>query len=85
MSNKTSNNNNADATAKKDLKSRVLESKKDSKLWFAVWTILTIVFSIWAGNLWLLLFIILFFDIYITKYIPWSFWKKTKNKSVKNE
>ncbi|NLX80901.1 MAG: S26 family signal peptidase [Proteiniphilum sp.] len=83
MSNKTSNNNNADATAKKDLKSRVLESKKDSKLWFAVWTILTIVFSIWAGNLWLLLFIILFFDIYITKYIPWSFWKKTKNKSVK--
>lgn len=82
MSDKTSNNN-TDAPKSKDLKSRISEARKDSKMWFAVWTILTVLFSIWAGNYWLLLFIILFFDVYISRYIPWSFWKKTKNKSVK--
>lgn len=82
MSDKTSNNN-TNANKSKDLKSRISEARKDSKMWFAVWTILTVLFSIWAGNYWLLLFIILFFDVYISRYIPWSFWKKTKNKSVK--
>lgn len=82
MSDKTSNNN-TDANKSKDLKSRISEARKDSKMWFAVWTILTVLFSIWAGNYWLLLFIILFFDVYISRYVPWSFWKKTKNKSVK--
>lgn len=82
MSDKTSNNN-TDSPKSKDLKSRISEARKDSKMWFAVWTILTVLFSIWAGNYWLLLFIILFFDIYISRYIPWSFWKKTKNKSVR--
>lgn len=82
MSDKTSNNN-TDANKSKDLKSRISEARKDSKMWFAVWTILTVLFSIWAGNYWLLLFIILFFDVYISRYVPWSFWKKTKNKSVR--
>lgn len=82
MSDKTSNNN-TNANKSKDLKSRISEARKDSKMWFAVWTILTVLFSIWAGNYWLLLFIILFFDVYISRYVPWSFWKKTKNKSVK--
>ena len=83
MSDKTSNNNNANAPKSKDLKSRISDARKDSKMWFAVWTVLTILFCVWAGNYWLLLLIILYFDVYISKYIPWSFWKKTKNKGVK--
>jgi signal peptidase I len=33
---------------------------------------------IWIGNYWLLLGLPIIFDIYISKYIPWNFWKKTK-------
>jgi signal peptidase I len=33
---------------------------------------------IWVGNYWLLLLYPAIFDSYITKKIPWGFWKKTK-------
>lgn len=33
---------------------------------------------LWIGNYWLLLGLPIVFDIYVTKKIPWSFWKKTK-------
>ncbi|WP_068472753.1 signal peptidase I [Saccharicrinis aurantiacus] len=36
---------------------------------------------IWVGNLWLLPGILIVLDIYITKKVPWSFWKKTKDGS----
>ncbi|HCM19681.1 MAG TPA: S26 family signal peptidase, partial [Porphyromonadaceae bacterium] len=52
-------------------------------IWFAVWTIAILLFSVWYGNPWILLLIVLFFDAYITKYIPWTFWKKSKNKSFR--
>lgn len=52
-------------------------------IWFIVWVAVTVLFSIWAGSPWLLFFIVLFFDIYITKYVPWSFWKKSKNNAFR--
>ena len=51
--------------------------------WFSVWTLLTIAFSVWAGNFWIVLLTPLFFDVYITKYVPWGFWKKSKNKAFR--
>lgn len=33
---------------------------------------------LWIGNYWLLLGLPIVFDIYVSKKIPWSFWKKTK-------
>ena len=33
---------------------------------------------LWIANYWLLLGLPIVFDIYVTKKIPWSFWKKTK-------
>jgi signal peptidase I len=30
-----------------------------------------------------LLFTLLFFDIYITKFVPWSWWKRARNKTVR--
>ena len=44
--------------------------------------LLYVLFIIWVGNFWWLLLLPIFFDIYITKFIPWSFWKKSKNKYV---
>ncbi len=38
-----------------------------------------ILWVIWVGNYWLLPGVAIVFDIYITKKVPWSFWKKTKD------
>lgn len=37
----------------------------------------------WLGSWWVSVFIILLFDIYITGYIPLTWWKKSKNPMVK--
>lgn len=66
-----------------NIATRISTAEKHQWIWFGVWTLATVLFSIWAGNLWLLLFILLFFDIYITKFVPWSWWKKSKNKTVR--
>ena len=70
-------------TSKRSLKERISNAKPYQWMWFTVWVILTTSFSFWAGNFWLILFIFLFLDIYITKFIPWSFWKKSENKAFK--
>ncbi|MDO5665240.1 MAG: signal peptidase I [Bacteroidia bacterium] len=51
-------------------------------VWFIVWTLATLLFAFWAGSIWTLVLIPLFFDIYISKFVAWSWWKKTKNKAV---
>lgn len=43
-------------------------------------SIIYILFIVWVGNFWWLLLLPLILDIYLTKIIPWTFWKKTKNK-----
>ncbi len=50
---------------------------------FSIVSILYILFVIWDNNYWLLLGLPLIFDIYISKYIPWGAWKKSKNPSTK--
>ncbi len=40
--------------------------------------IIYLLWVMWIGNYWLLLGLPIVFDIYITKKIPWNFWKKTK-------
>ncbi len=41
--------------------------------------IICLLWVLWIGNFWLLLLLPIVFDIYITKKIPWNFWKKTKD------
>ncbi|MDR0845568.1 MAG: signal peptidase I [Tannerella sp.] len=56
--------------------------KIEKRQWvnFSIWGVLYILFCIWVENLWLLIGLIVFVDIYLTKYIPWGAWKKSKNK-----
>lgn len=61
------------------IKKRFDQASKRQWFWFAIWTVLTILFSFWSNSAWILLLILLFLDIYITKFIPWGFWKKSKN------
>jgi len=50
---------------------------------FSIWAVIYILFSIWMENLWLLAGLIVIADIFLTKFIPWGGWKKTKNPKVR--
>jgi signal peptidase I len=65
------------------LNQRFSNATRRQWIWFAVWVAATILFSLWADSLWILLFIFLFLDIYITKFVPWGFWKKSKNNAFR--
>ena len=51
---------------------------------FGISAVLYILFSIWMQNLWLLFGLIVLVDIFLTKYIPWGAWKRSKNPAVRN-
>ncbi|MDR0393927.1 MAG: signal peptidase I [Tannerella sp.] len=51
---------------------------------FSIWAVLYILFTAWMGNLLLLLGLLVLVDIYLTKFIPWGAWKKSKNPKVQN-
>ena len=65
------------------LKERFSNTTRRQWTWFIATSAAWLLFSIWAGNLWLLLFLFLLLDIYVTKFVPWTFWKKTKNPAVR--
>ena len=45
--------------------------------------ILYLAFLVWVKSWWGLIIVPLIFDVYISKKIPWSFWKKSKNPAVR--
>lgn len=63
------------------LKSRFQQPMKQ---WIkaVVWSLVYILFIVWVGNYWWMLLLPVVFDAFITHYIPWTFWKKSKNKTV---
>ena len=65
------------------IKDRLSNASRRQWIWFAIWVAATMLFSLWVGSPWLLLFILLVFDIYITKFVPWSFWKQSKNTAFR--
>jgi signal peptidase I len=46
---------------------------------FGVVALLFLLWVIWIGNYWLLLGLPLIFDMYISRKIPWGFWKQAKD------
>ena len=46
--------------------------------------LLYLIFLIWVRSWWGLIVVPFIFDIYITKKVPWSFWKKSKNPVVRS-
>jgi signal peptidase I len=49
-----------------------------------IWSIIYILFIVWVGNFWWLFLLPFIFDLFITKYIPYDWWKKykTTNKTL---
>ncbi len=56
-----------------------------TKRWirFSIVSIVFFLWVIWLGNPWVGLFWFLLFDIYITGYIPFTWWKKSKSKATR--
>lgn len=46
------------------------------------WSVIYILFIAWVGNYWWLLGLPFIFDAFITHYIPWTWWKKSRNNAV---
>ena len=69
---------------KEDFMRRILEIKPTRWVRFGLVAALFIAWMIWLGEWWPAIFLLLLFDIYITGYIPFSWWKKSKNKTVRS-
>lgn len=61
-----------------DLRERLSKVRATRWVRFGIVSAVFFLWVIWMGNPWLLLVWLLLCDIYITQYIPWSWWKKTK-------
>ena len=51
---------------------------------FGFWTLLLLLFLAWNGSWWGLIAVPFIYDAYITKKIPWTWWRKSKNKTVRS-
>lgn len=66
-----------------DFKRRVADNKPSRWIRFAIVSIIFFLWVAWLGNWWVALFWFLLFDIYITGYIPLTWWKKSKSATVR--
>ena len=66
-----------------DFKRRLKEAKTTRWVRFGLVSVIYFAWVAWMQNAWLALVWFLLFDIYITGYIPLTWWKKSKNKSVR--
>lgn len=66
-----------------DFRRRIGEVKTTRWIRFCVVALIFFAWVAWLGNWWVALCIFLLFDIYITGYIPLTWWKKSKNKSTR--
>ncbi|MDR1723808.1 MAG: signal peptidase I [Tannerella sp.] len=72
--NKINNESDNNVSDKRHIKIRLIN--------FGIWAVLLILFSAWMGNWWLLLGLLFFIDVYITKFVPWGAWKKSQNPQI---
>lgn len=66
-----------------DFRRRVAENKKSRWIRFGIVSLIFFLWVAWLGSWWVAIFWFLLFDIYITGYIPFTWWKKSKNAAVR--
>lgn len=67
----------------KSFRDRITEIRTTRWIRFGIVSLIFFAWVIWMQNPWLLLLWLLLFDIYITGYIPFTWWKNSKNKAVR--
>jgi signal peptidase I len=65
------------------LRERLARVKKTRWIRFTVVAVIFVAWVAWLGSWWVLIFLPLLADIYLTQFIPWNWWKFTKNKAVR--
>jgi len=50
---------------------------------FILVSLVCVFFTVWAGTLWVLLFIPFLFDIYVSRFVNWGGWKQSDNKILR--
>ncbi len=71
------------ANFKEDFKRRVSENTTSRWIRFGFVSIVFFAWVAWLGNWWVALWWLLLFDIYITGYIPFPWWKKSKSATTR--
>ncbi len=71
-------------TIVEDIKERLSHVKRSSWITFSIVTIIFLAWVVWLGSWWVLIFELLIADMYLTQYIPWTWWKGAKNKYVRS-
>ena len=66
-----------------DFRRRVAENKPSRWIRFCLVSIVFFLWVAWLGNWWVALLWLLLFDIYITGYIPFTWWKRSKSKTTR--
>ncbi len=69
--------------SEKTFKERIAEIKTTRWIRFAAVAAIYTAWVAWLGNWWWILGLVLLFDIYITGYIPFTWWKKSSNPAVR--
>ena len=77
------NSSAAKTSLKDDFMQRVRQTRTTRWIRFAAVSVIFLLWVAWLGNWWVALFIFLLFDIYITGYIPLTWWKKSKSAAVR--
>ncbi|MDE6587167.1 MAG: signal peptidase I [Paramuribaculum sp.] len=62
---------------------RIAAVKTTRWIRFALVALIFLAWVAWLGSWWVAIFLILLFDIYITGYIPFTWWKKSKSATVR--
>ena len=68
---------------KYSLAERLKRVKKTRWIRFSIVALLYIGWTIWLNNYYVLFGLLLLIDIYLTQYIPWGWWKTSKNPVVR--
>ena len=69
---------------KGSLLERLARVKKTRWIRFAIVSAIFVAWVAWLGSWWVLVFWLLLADIYLTQFIPYTWWKHTKNATVRS-
>ncbi len=65
-----------------DIRSR-FKTTRGRWIHFGIWTLIFILMGWWSRTLWWLLPVPFLFDADVTRFLPWGFWKKWKNHTLR--
>lgn len=60
-----------------------MKATKNDWIWFGIVSIIYLLWVIWLGNYWFLIGLGIIYDLYISKIVNWTFWKRRDGNNSK--